>query len=444
MQALSTKKLFRTDLSPTNEVHMTSRAGKSFLLNVKMKSATTPVSAPDDATLQGLAGAWIAIRSANKAIELQGSVPTISVPGLEGVNDSLTTAKANATTWTQTTSADVQNTLQHIIDYNTLYAALASSINSAISQIKNATTTNPPPSDTMSNLAAELGALQSQVQAVLYGAGGSSTSPVSGSALATYNEMVAYQGKVSTDASTFSGYQTLAYNSKTGISAQIKEYNDDITADRDAMAKDRAMIAGGAAMIVTGVLICVVAVALAPETGGATVAAIGTLGVATIAGGAVMIGVSSHDLESKESDVSNKLIAIANDQTELADLTTIGTASGDVSQHADTIYGALDTIFASWQQMDNAMGDVITALGLPQAELLKWIQDKSGQNPTYFIMGTILEAQFASPQADWAKAATTAQTLLTSMSNVVEFTLPTGTVPTPNVIAQASVGKQAA
>ena len=172
--------------------------------------------------------------------------------------------------------------------------------------------------------------------------------------------------------------------------------------------------------------------------------AIGTLGVATIAGGAVMIGISSHDLASKESDVSNKLIAIANDQTELADLTAIGTASGDVSQHADSIYGALDTIFASWQQMDNAMGDVITALGLPQAELLKWIQDKSGQNPTYFIMGTILEAQFASPQADWATAATTAQTLLTSMSNVVEFNLPTGTVPTPTVIAQASVGKQAA
>jgi hypothetical protein len=89
--------------------------------------------------------------------------------------------------------------------------------------------------------------------------------------------------------------------------------------------------------------------------------------------------------------------------------------------------------------MDNAMGDVITALGLPQSELLKWIENKSGQNPTYFVMGTILDAQFASPQADWNTAATTAQTLLTSMSNVVEFTLPTGTVPTPQVIAQSSV-----
>jgi hypothetical protein len=439
MKALSTKKPYRTDHFPTNEVHMTRPARKSFLLNVKMKTATTPVNAPDATTLQGLAGAWIAIRAANKAIALQGSVPAITVPGLEGVNDSLTTAKANAETWTKTTSADVQNTLQHIIDYNTLYAALASSINSAITQIKNATTTNPPAPDTMSNLAAELGALQSQVQAVLYGAGGTATSPVSGSALATYNEMVGYQQKVSTDASTFEGYRTLAYNSKTGVSAQIKDYNDDIAADREAMAKDRAMIGGGAAMIVTGVLICVVAVALAPETGGATVAAIGTLGVATIAGGAVMIGISSHDLASKESDVSSKLITIANDQTELADLTTIGTASGDVSQHADSIYGALDTIFASWQQMDNAMGDVITALGLPQSELLKWIENKSGQNPTYFVMGTILDAQFASPQADWNTAATTAQTLLTSMSNVVEFTLPTGTVPTPQVIAQSSV-----
>lgn len=393
-------------------------------------------SAPSDATQQALAGAFIAIKSANKAIELQGKMPIVSIPGLEGVNDSLTTAQTHATNWSKTISANVQNQLQAIIDYNNLYVPLASSINAAISEIKQATTTNPPSSGTMTNLAAELAALQSQVQINLYGTGGTMDSPQPASALGVYSQLTDYQKDVAADASTFKGYSTLAYNSKTGISAQIKQYNDDITADNEAMAKDRAMIAGGAAMIVTGVLICVVAVALAPETGGATVAVIGTVGVAAVVGGAVMIGVSSHDLNSKETDVSNKLIAIANDQTELVNLTTINTASSSIATYAGNIYGALDTIKTSWAQMDNNMADTISALNKPQDELMQWVKQQSGNdNPSYFVMGTILEAQFAVPQADWQKAAATAQTILNALSNVVEFTLPTGTVPTQNVIA---------
>lgn len=393
--------------------------------------------APDNPTLQSLAGAFIAIKSANKAIELQALLPVVAdIPGLANVNTSLATAQTNATNWTSTISANVQNQLQALIDYNSLYVPLASSINSAISAIKQATTTNPPSPGTMSNLAAELSALQGQMQTNLYGSGGTATTPQAASALGVYNQLTAYQTAVATDASVFSGYATLAFNSKTGISAQIKQYNDDIDADNTAMAKDRAMVAGGAAMIVTGVLICIVAVALAPETGGLTIAAIGTVGVAAVVGGAVMIGVASHDLNSKETDVSNKLVAIANDQLELVNLTTLNTACSNVSSHASDIYGAMDTIMTSWQQMDNNMSSVIAALNMPQTELMQWIAQQSGSsNPSYFVMGTILQAQFAAPQADWQTAATTAQTILTALASVVDFTLPTGTVPTQNVIA---------
>ena len=401
--------------------------------------------APDSTTMQSLAGAFIAIKSANKAIQLQAVLPVVAdIPGLANVNTSLTTAQTNATHWAATISANVQNQLQALIDYNSLYVPLASSINSAISAIKQATTTNPPSPGTLSNLAAELSALQGQMQANLYGSGGTATTPLPASALGVYNQLTAYQTAVATDASVFSGYATLAFNSKTGISAQIKQYNDDIDADNSAMAKDRAMVAGGAAMIVTGVLICIVAVALAPETGGLTIAAIGTVGVAAVVGGAVMIGVASSDLNSKETDVSNKLVAIANDQLELVNLTTLNTACSNVSTHASDIYGAMDTVLTSWQQMDNNMSSVISALNMPQAELMQWIAHQSGSsNPSYFVMGTILQAQFTAPQADWQTAATTAQTILNALASVVDFTLPTGTVPTQNVIAAHVPGSQA-
>lgn len=401
-----------------------------------MTLSTQPASAPSDATQQALAGAFIAIRSANKAIKLQSALPVVNIDGLKGINNALATAQTNSDTWSKTLSANVQNQLQAIIDYNSLYVPLASSINAAISEIKRATPSTPPSSDTMTNLAAELAALQSQVQTNLYGTGGTSASPTDASALGVYNQLTTYQQAVAADAAAFKGYATLAFNSESGISAEISQYQADIQADNDAMSKDRAMIAGGAAMIVTGVLICVVAVALAPETGGATVAVVGTIGVAAIAGGAVMIGVSSHNLNSKEADVASKTIAIANDQSELASLTTINSAAGSIATYAGQIYSALETIQTSWSQMDNAMADVISALNMPQNELMQWIQKQSGSaQPSYNIMGTILEAQFAAPQADWAKAASTAQTIRNALANVVEFTMPTGTVPTQQAIA---------
>lgn len=405
-------------------------------------TSNTAGGAPKNETQSALAGAFIAIQAANKAIALQGKMPIVPIDGLENVNVSLATAQGHAADWEGTISANVQNTLQHVIDYNTLYAELASSINAAISEIKNATPQKPPKSGTMVNLAAELGAMGDKMTSILYGAGGTKEAPIEGSVAGTYNQMTAYQTNVGTDASTFAGYRTIAFSSKSGVSTLIVNLNKDIDNDRSAMASDRSMVGGGAAMIVTGVLICVVAVALAPETGGATIAAIGTLGVATIAGGAVMIGVASHDLDKKESDIANKTMQIANDRAELVSLTTIGNSSGDIAQHAKAIYGAMDTVLTSWQQMENQISDIVTALALPEADLMEWIHAKSGEAPSYLVMGTILNSLFAAPQAEWATASATATTILKNLKNVVLFTLPEGTVPSQAVIAKASVDQQ--
>ena len=395
-------------------------------------------SAPSDDIQQALAGAFLAIQSANKAISTQGQLPPVSIAGLEDVNTSLATAQDHAANYSKHIAPNVQNQLQAIIDYNRLYSALAASINSSINTIDQATPDNPP-TNALSTLAADMSALQSQVQNILYGAGGTADDPTTASALGVYQQLVDYQSAVGSDASTFKGYSTLAYNSESGVSAQIKQYNDDIEADREAMAKDRAMIGGGAAMIVTGALIVVVAVALAPETGGASALVIGSIGVAAVAGGAVMIGVSSSDLDKKEQDVSTKLVAIANDQAELANLTSINTASGNIAQHAGDIFGALDTIKNNWSDMDNNMANTITALNLPQNELMQWTKDNSNnQDPDYSTLATILRAEMVNPEADWTKAATTAQTILNAFDSVVEYNLPQGTVPTQENIAKAA------
>ncbi len=401
--------------------------------------ATTPSSAPSTDTQKALVGAFIAIQAANKAIKLQGQLPVINLPGLgSAVNTSLATAQSHAELWEKSISANVQNQLQQIIEFNSLLAAMDTSINSSLAEVKKATKENPPPSGTISSLAADISAIQSQVQSILYGSG-TKSSPGEQSILGAYNQLTDYQSKVGTDASTFETYRQTAFNSKSGVSAQITQDNSDIATAQTAMAKDREILAGGAAAIVTGVLIVVVAVALAPETGGASAAAIGTVGAALAAGGVVAEGVAGANLRKNEKKVAGWIKQIAEDKAELVSLSTLGNTSKDVSQHAASIFGALGTLKTNWQQMDNDMQDFVSALNLPEEKLMEWVQNKTGKPGTYLDLAVIVGATFnVAITTDWDSSAKMAQQFLTALGNVKSFTLPTGTVPTPDAIAAAA------
>ncbi len=408
--------------------------------------ATIPQAAPQapsNDTQSALAGAFIALLANNNAIILSPQFPATQIQGLDGANQTLATAVAHANSWNSTISANVQNQLQTIVDYNSMYGDLVSSIDGLITTLKNTPTGQQPPADTLSNLSQEIQALQMQVQQMLYGAGGTPTSPIAGSALATYNELIQYQKDVAADESAFSGLMSIASNTSSGIPAEIANYQKAIAADNDAINKDTAMIAGGAAMIVTGILICVVAVAIAPETGGASVAIVGAIGIAAIGGGAAMIGVASSNLDKMNSAIAEYQRDIKADQQELSLLTTVSTVSGNLAEHTKNIVQAMATVQTTWQQMDNAMGDMVTALNSPEQELMNWVKSQQPNTvPSYAVLGTILHAQMVAPQDDWNTASSTASTILTNLRNVLLFQLPDNTVPTQANIAAASVAHQ--
>ena len=380
------------------------------------------VTAPTLDQQKAIAGAFLAIQNANKNLRSQPDMPKIAVEGLENVNDALHTAQANAKNWSDNITAGIQNQMQSIVDYNKLYSGLASSINAAIAEIKNATDQSPPSPGTMSNLAAELQALQQQVAQQLYGEGGSPTSPTAKSALGVYNLITAYQTAVSLDEKTFKGFHQIAMSDKSGIAADIQNKLADIRSDNSAISTDRAMIAGGAAAIVTGLLIILVGAVLDLATAGATTAII-VGGAVVVAAGIGTTVAGAVDLHNKEADIVKKTQELADDRAELAALNTIGNSSVTIATLTDHIYTALDEIKTVWQQMDNNLSSVVNALSLPEADLKKWIQQQDpSQNPSYFVMGTILEAQFTAPQADWASAEQTAAMILNNLGSIQVMT----------------------
>jgi hypothetical protein len=401
--------------------------------------------APSNDTQSALAGAFVALLSNNNAIVLSPQFPTTQIQGLQTANQTLATAVAHANSWNSTISADVQNELQKIVDFNSTYNALVKPIGDQITALGKTPEDQPLPSDTLSNLSSAIQALQLEVQQALYGAGGTATLPAAGSSVATYNELVQYSKDVAADESVFAGLMSIASSTSSGIPAQITNYQNAITADNDAINKDSAMIAGGAAMVVTGILICVIAVAIAPETAGTSVAVVGAIGIATIGGGAAMIGVASTNLDKMNSDIAVYLQDITVDQQELSLLTTVSTIAGNLTQHTKNIVQAMATVLTNWQQLDNAMGAIVTALNLPQQDLMAWVKDQAQQpdtTPSNFMMATILSALMVAPQDDWQTASSTASTILNNLKNVLLFQLPDNTVPTQANIAAAALAHQ--
>lgn len=392
------------------------------------------VTAPTDHALCSIAGAFVAIRMGNTAIRLQAPLPIdkIKIAGLEDVNKSLKTAQDHAKNWADNISQQVQNELQVIVDYNTLYASLAASINSGIAEIGKATPKNPPTN--MANLAAELGALQSHIQTLLYGSGGSVEAPLPASALGTYNVLTTYQSNVTSDSTTFGKYFDIATSPKSGISADICNKLNDIKADNQALSTDRLVIAGGALAVIAGAIIIFLAIVLAPETGGVSLTAV-VVGGIVAAGGAGAVIYGADDLSNKQADIVNKMQQITNDRIELAALTAIANGSASLQMATKNIYGALGTIKTTWQQMDNNLSSIISALNKPQDELMAWIkQHDPSKNPSYQVMEIILNAQFKAPQADWAKASKTAAKILDNFTRVVDFTPPPSKMPTQKEI----------
>jgi len=404
---------------------------------------TTP-QPPSNDTQSALAGAFICLLSNNNAIILSPTFPATQIQGLENANQTLATAVAHANGWNDTISANVQNQLQLIVNYNTMYGALVSSIDGYVTDLKNTAAGQQPPDGTLSNLSDTIGALQQQVGMLLYGNGGAS-SPDADSAVGTYNQLTQYQQDVANDEVAFSGLMSIANNSSSGIPAEIANYQKAISADQDAINKDEAMIGGGATMIVTGILICVVSVAIAPETGGASLFIGGAIGIAAIGGGAAMIGVASTNLDKANNDIAAKRKLIKEDQQELALLTTVSTVAGNLTDHTKNIVQAMATLQTTWQQMDNAMTDMVTALNAPEQELMNWVKThQPDSDPSYAVLGTILNAQLVAPQTDWNTASATASTILGNLQKVLLFKLPENTVPTQANIAAAAAQQQVA
>jgi hypothetical protein len=195
----------------------------------------------------------------------------------------------------------------------------------------------------------------------------------------------------------------------------------------------------GKGIVGAGVVIGVIAVLAAPETGGTSLAFAGVgLGVAAAGAGLAMSVTNQEDYDKQAKIITTKSTLLTADKAEQALLPVVSTACGGVSKHCGNIVESIGKVVNTWQQLDNLLGDMITALNLPEKDLNDWIakhpQYKTKGGSGYMVLGWILGAHLAVPEAEWQKATDQAAGLLTALRTTKKVSLPSGTVATQQAI----------
>lgn len=188
----------------------------------------------------------------------------------------------------------------------------------------------------------------------------------------------------------------------TNIQALETHLQGDIDAMNNAIANlhtyidnENKAIAASAAAIGIGIFALVVGIALAPETGGASLVIGGFIGTAGIIGGAVTWGIMQHKIDEQFAEIAKDQAEKEADQRAIVALQGLGTASSGAISNMELAQGALSKLKTQWGVFGGELQGVVDKL------------DQAEQSISVIMQGVFTEAA----QKEWAEAAVTANAL---------------------------------
>lgn len=155
---------------------------------------------------------------------------------------------------------------------------------------------------------------------------------------------------------------------------QITQLNDQISSLQQDIKAEALVIAGGSLVSVLGIGMGILAIALAPATGGVSLFLLVPAFLIT-AGGALIISLAAKKIVQDKQAISDAASAISDFNADITSVNTMSTTLTGFAGQVDTMKSSLSTIVAPWQAAE-----------------------------TYFTstLGTIVEIENAS-SSDWAQ-----------------------------------------
>ncbi|WP_157969687.1 alpha-pore-forming cytotoxin MakA [Pseudomonas huaxiensis] len=371
------------------------------MMNVALLDATAPNNlAPAPDTLIGNTGvsynAAQLITFACHAVDNTVFVsPTPQPSWFDTLNGELGVAQTLAQQWIDTLGPDVSKTIPlQVIDFGSDFTAATNAILQIVQQ-------NPTASGATNPYVIEVQTIIQQtllppIQAVIT------------QMTQTNTDLVTWGNSMQTAHNNLVSGATNIQSAETQLQADIGQMNAAIAALNAEITQENQAIAASAAGIGIGIFALVVGVALAPETGGASLLVGGVIGAAGIIGGGVTWGV----MQSKINDQFNQIAAdqqeLNDDQRQLVALQGLQMASDGAVASIELATQALSKLMTQWGTLQGELQGVVTQLQSAEAQL-----------------STITEGIFTQAAVtEWTQAIATANNLVNAQVPIQSQTLP--------------------
>lgn len=213
--------------------------------------------------------------------------------------------------------------------------------------------------------------------------------------------MQAAHDKLSTGSSTIQA-------AEIDLQGDIDKMNNAITSLHNEIDAENKAIAASAAAIGIGIFALVVGIALAPETGGASLLIGGGIGAAGIIGGAVTWGVMQHKINEQFDQIAKDQKEKADDQRQLIALKGLEMASKNAVSSIELATQSLSKLQTQWGTFQGELQGVVDKLNLADQAISTIVQK-------VFTQGA---------QNEWSTAIDTANHLVNAKIEVEAKTLP--------------------
>lgn len=192
------------------------------------------------------------------------------------------------------------------------------------------------------------------------------------------------------------------------LKGDVDKMNNAISSLRTEIDNENKAIAASAAAIGIGVFALVVGIALAPETGGASLVIGGAIGAAGIIGGSVTWGIMQHKIDQQFDEISKDQQELADDQRQIVALNGLSLATNSAVGNLELASSSLSKLRTQW--------------GVFQGELQGVIQKLESAEEA---ISTIVQGVFTTAAVtEWNEAMETANALANRKIEVQVQTLP--------------------
>ena len=251
----------------------------------------------------------------------------------DDLNKKLDNAKANAADWINNLAPDITGGVPlQVINYGTTYDALSAQINDIV-------TAHPTACGKDNQYVKEVHELISALE--------SSISEIITHAENTSSSLEAWGEKMQKSHDDLSKGAANIQNAEADLSSDIGKMNAAIKALHATIAKENIAIAASAGGIGLGLILLVAGIALAPETGGASLLVAGTGGLLVV-GGAVTWGVMQAKIDKQFDEIAKDQKELNSDKRQLVALQGLASASSQSISYINTSTTALSEFRTSW------------------------------------------------------------------------------------------------